>query len=201
MRISTLVCILTLLASASADAKVFSYGPWNQGNMVSLKMSQLYYEPSIGVNVTKDKNTADFIYFSYGYGKPTKKNAWRKFLPKNEFPDYLPKELMDKLVNKGTDGIYSGMIGIGWNHWFNHVAGFYLQSGWGFIMDLSADDLTEEEKELMMNTREKETFVYNTVPIGIGFTLNMWKSYNIQIGMTYMWKEIPLLTLGVGYSF
>ncbi len=202
MRLRCVICVIAAIANMNTNAQVFTGNTWNQNNLVSLKASQLYYEVTIGANLFPQKNHADFMYMSFGYGKPNKKNAWRKFTPENVFSESLPKSLKEKLTNSGTDDLHAVMINLGWNHWFNHVLGCYVQSGWGGIVDLSTnDDLTEEEKTLLANTRDKAIFIYHTVPVELGLTLNVWKHYIIQAGITYMWKEIPLFTIGVGYAF
>lgn len=202
MKYRGIICLFAATAFMNTKAQVFTYDIWSQKNLVSVKMSQLYYEASIGVNLYPEKRTADFVYMAFGYGSPTKKNAWRKFMPETELLDSWPKTLKEKLSNSNTDDLHAGMISVGWNHWFNHVVGCYVQAGWGFIADLSTDDrLTEEEKTLLADTKDKSTFIYNTVPVELGLTLNMWKHYTIQAGVTYMWKEIPLLTVGIGYAF
>ena len=197
------VCILaTVMTCACTTAQVFTHEEWEQKNQLSLKVSQLYYEANVGINITHQKRTADFVYFAFGYGCPTKKNAWRKFIPENEIPEGLPKELKTKLSQSSTDDLHAGKVAVGWNHWFNHIIGFYAGAGWGFIADLSTgDDLTDEEKALLTDAKERSTFIYNTVPVELGVTLNLWTHYNVQAGITYMWKEIPLLTVGVGYTF
>lgn len=196
-------CVLAAaMTCACTTAQIFTHGQWEQKNLVSLKVSQLYYEANVGINIAPQKRTADFVYFAFGYGSPTKKNAWRKFIPENEIPDGLPKDLKTKLSQSSTDDLHAGKVGVGWNHWFNHIVGFYAQAGWGFIADLSTgDDLTDEEKALLKDAKERNTFIYNTVPAELGLTLNLWKRCHVQAGVTYMWKEIPLLTVGVGYSF
>lgn len=198
-----IVCILaTVMTCTCAAAQVFTHDVWVQKNVLSLKASQLFYEANVGINITPQKHTADFVYFSLGYGNPTKKNAWRKFIPENEIPDGLPKDLKTKLSEGTTKGLHAGMVAVGWNHWFNHIVGCYVQAGWGFIADLSTgDDLTDKEKALLSDAKERNTFIYNTVPMELGVTLNLWEHYNIETGVTYMWKEIPLLTVGVGYTF
>ena len=202
MKYKTIVYIIAAFAALNTNAQVFSRDVWEQKNFVSLKVSQLYYEANFGINLFPEKHSADFIYFAFGYGKPTKKNAWRKFTPENEILDSWPKGLKEKMSNNGTGGLHAGMINVGWNHWFNHIIGCYVQTGWGFIADLStSDNFTEEEKLLLADMKEKSTFIYNTVPVEFGVTLNLWKHYQIQGGVTYMWKEIPLLTIGVGYAF
>ena len=202
MKYRTVICIIAAVITLNTEAQVFTSEVWEQKNLVSIKVSQLYYEANIGANLFPHKHSADFVYMAFGYGRPTKKNAWRKFTPETEIPESLPKALKEKLRNSGTDNLYSGLISIGWNHWFNHVVGCYVQAGWGLIADLSTgDDLSEEEKSLLADTKEKSTFIYNTVPVEIGLTLNVWKHYNVLAGVTYMWKEIPLLTLGIGYTF
>lgn len=202
MKYRVIICLFAATAFMNTRAQVFTSDNWNQKNQVSVKASQLYYEATIGANLFPERRSADFVYMAFGYGKPTKKNAWRKFMPKTDILDSWPKTLKEKLSNSNTDDLHAGMVGFGWNHWFNHVVGCYAQAGWGFIADLSTDDgLTEEEKKLLADTKEKSTFIYNTVPVELGLTLNMWKHYTIQAGVTYMWKEIPLLTVGIGYAF
>lgn len=194
--------LATVMTCSCTMAQVFTHDEWGQKNLLSLKVSQLYYEANVGINIAPQKHTADFVFFALGYGNPTKKNAWRKFIPENEIPDGLPKDLKTKLSQSSTEDLHAGKIAVGWNHWFNHVVGFYAQAGWGFIADLSTgDDLTDEEKALLTDAKERSTFLYNTVPVEVGVTLNLWRHYNVQAGITYMWKEIPLLTVGVGYTF
>lgn len=194
--------LATVMTCSCTMAQVFTHDEWGQKNLLSLKVSQLYYEANVGINIAPQKRTADFVYFAFGYGNPTKKNAWRKFIPENEIPDGLPKDLKTKLSQSSTEDLHAGKVAVGWNHWFNHIIGFYVQAGWGFIADLSTgDDLTDEEKTLLTDAKERSTFLYNTVPVEVGVTLNLWRHYNVQAGITYMWKEIPLLTVGVGYSF
>lgn len=202
MKHKTIICIFAAFAVLNAKGQVFTSDTWNQKNLASVKMSQLYYEATIGANLFPERRYADFVYMAFGYGSPTKKNAWRKFMPATEILDSWPKTLKEKLSNSSTDDLHAGMVSVGWNHWFNHVVGCYAQAGWGFIADLSTDDgLTEEEKTLLADTKDKSTFIYNTIPVELGLTLNMWKHYTIQAGVTYMWKEIPLLTVGIGYAF
>lgn len=202
MKRRILFCLSAAMLASSACAQIFSNDVWEQRNVVSAKMSQLYGEVNIGVNLFPQKHSANFLYVAFGYGKPTKRNAWRKFTPDNEVPDGLPKALKEKLADSSTDDLHAGKIGVGWNHWFNHTIGCYVQTGWGFIADLSTgDDLTDEEKALLVDSGERQTYIYNTMPVEIGLTLNAWKRYNVMAGVTYMWKEIPLLTIGVGYTF
>lgn len=202
MKYRTVITIFAIVSTVSVKAQVFTNNVWKESNCASLKMSQLYYEATIGVNLFPEKRTADFVYMAFGYGSPTKKNAWRKFMPETEILDSWPKTLKEKLSNSSTDDLHAGKISVGWNHWFNHVVGCYVQAGWGFIADLSTDDgLTEEEKTVLADAKDKRTFIYNTVPVELGLTLNLWTHYHVQAGVTYMWKEIPLLTVGVGYAF
>ena len=202
MKYRTVITLFAIVSTVSVKAQVFTNDVWKESNCASLKMSQLYYEATIGVNLFPEKRTADFMYMAFGYGSPTKKNAWRKFMPETEILDSWPKTLKEKLSNSSTDDLHAGMISVGWNHWFNHVVGCYVQAGWGFIADLSTDDgLTEEEKTVLADAKDKSTFIYNTVPVELGLTLNLWTHYHVQAGVTYMWKEIPLLTVGVGYAF
>ena len=197
------VCLLAVfLNTGGISAQIFTSDVWEQNNLLSLKMSQLFYEINVGINVNSGKRSADFLYLAFGYGNPTKKNAWRKFIPENNIPAGLPDDLQTKLNQSNTDDLHAGKVGVGWNHWFNHAVGCYAQVGWGFIADLSTgEDLTEEEKALLADAEEKSTFIYNTIPVELGMSLNLWKHYHVQAGVTYMWKEIPLLTIGVGYAF
>lgn len=190
------------LLSLQSRGQVISHDVWEERNLFSVKMSQLYYEANVGVNLFPQKHTADFVYMAFGYGTPTETNAWRKFTPENDIPDGLPKALKEKLSNSGYEDLHAGKVCVGWNHWFNHTIGGYIQAGWGFIADLSTgDELTEEEKKLLTDAKQRSTFIYNTVPVELGVTLNLWTHYHVQAGVTYMWKEIPLLTVGVGYAF
>lgn len=200
--LATLLMAATL-CPAGVTAQVLEPGPWQQRNSVTVKMSELFYEANVGVSLWPQRRSADFVYLAFGYGNPTRKNAWRKFIPVNDVPQTLPKSLRDKLSQDDTSHLHAGKIGVGWNHWFCHWIGCYAQAGWAFLADLSAnDDLTTEEKALLAQQMEqKTTFIYNTVPVELGVTLNLWKHYNVQTGLTYMWKEIPLLTVGVGYAF
>ncbi len=194
--------IVLLLFATQVSGQVLSHGVWEQKNQVSLKMSQLFYELNVGVNVCPQRKSADFVYIAFGYGKPTRKNAWRKFLPEKDMPETLTDQQREIFSKSGMNDLYSGKIGIGWNHWFNHIIGFYLQTGWGFIADLSSgDDLPDDIISKLDDAEQKGTFIYNTVPVETGLTMNLWKHCNIQGGVTYMWKEIPLLTIGVGYTF
>lgn len=194
--------IVLLLFATNVSGQVFSHDVWEQKNQFSLKVSQLFYELNVGVNVCPQKKTADFLSVAFGYGRPTKKNAWRKFLPEKEMPETLTRQQREIFSKSGMDDLYSGKICIGWNHWLNHVVGFYLQAGWGFVADLSTGaDLPDDIVSQLESTESKGTFIYNTVPVEVGLTLNLWKHYQIESGVTYMWKEIPLLTIGVGYAF
>lgn len=194
--------IVLILSVTNARGQMLFSGTWTQKNQMSIRVSQLFYELNVGINLCPQRKNADFLYFAFGYGKPTKSNAWRKFLPEKKIPEILTKPQQEIFSNSGIGDLHGGIIGVGWNHWFNHMAGFYLQANWGFIADLSdGDDLPEEIAGLLETTDTKGAFIYNTVPVEMGLTLNLWKHYVIQGGVTYMWKEIPLLTIGVGYTF
>lgn len=194
--------IVLALSAINVSGQVLSSDIWEEKNQLSLKVSQLFYELNVGVNVNPQRKSADFIYFAFGYGIPTMKNAWRKFLPEKDMPETLTKQQQEIFNKSGMDDLYGGKIGIGWNHWFNHIVGFYLQAGWGFIADLSTgEDLSDDIVSKLESAESKSTFIYNTVPVEAGLTLNLWKHYNVQGGVTYMWKEIPLFTIGVGYTF
>ena len=170
--------------------------------LVTAKISQLYGELGIGAPVSRKHSDTDIVYVAFGYGYPTRKNAWRKFIPQNIVLEEWPKELKDKVSQRGMDGIHAGKVGIGWYHWVSRRVGFYLQTGWGFVADLAEEEeLTEDEIALLEMAGEKKTFLYHTLPVEAGIAISMWKSFHVQAGLTYMWKEIPLLTLGVGCSF
>jgi len=194
-----LVALLCSLTTLPLQAQVFSKDQWKQRNLMVLKMSELYKEFNVGVNLTPRARTADFVYLAAGYGKPTALNPWRKFLP----PVTLPKgkthdELVDYVL-QSTSKLHAFKVGVGWTHYFDHTIGCYAQAGWGTIADFStelpdeADDTAQEE--------DKDTFIYNTLPVELGVTVCLWKHITAQAGFTYMWKEIPLLTIGVGLTF
>lgn len=196
-RLLVIVSVSCLTSFTSALAQ-----EWTERNLIALKVSQLYYELNVGINLRENQRTADFMYLALGYGNPTRKNAWRKFLPEQQIPSGISKTLQEKLANSDTEDLFAGMVAVGWNHWFNHTLGCYVQAGWGFIADLSTgDNLTEEEKAMLSDDSGKDTFIYNTVPVEAGITFKVRKHYLIQGGVTYMWKEIPLLTMGIGYAF
>ena len=88
---------------------------------------------------------------------------------------------------------------MGWIHYFNHSIGFYTQASWGFLADFGSP--ANEDTSTTTSSNSKKTFIYNTVPIELGVCINCWKHLHLQCGATYMWKEIPLLTIGVGYAF
>ena len=203
MKYRRAICsVAVAIVCMKSMAQMFTTGSWEQTNVFSAKVSQLYYEFNVGINVAPQRHASDFLYVAFGYGSPTRKNAWRKFMPAQDIPSGLPKSLQQKLAQSDTDHLHAGKVGVGWNHWFNHAIGRYLQVGWGFSADLdTGDNLTEEEKALLSDGNNRRTFIYNTVPVELGLTLNVWKHYNVQAGVTYMWKEIPLLTIGAGYTF
>jgi hypothetical protein len=47
----------------------------------------------------------------------------------------------------------------------------------------------------------KDTFVYNTVPVQVGLDVSLWNNLIVSVGATYMWKEKPMVTLGIGVTF
>lgn len=191
-----------LLSAIETHAQIFSRNIWTEKNIISFKISQLYYESDIAINLTKEKHSADFLYVGFGYGKPTKTNAWRKFLPKRKNPDNLSPQQQEVFSNLGVNDIHAGKICLGWNHWFTHYLGLYFQTGWGFVVDLSdGSEIPDDIYNKIANVEQKNAFFYNSMPLEFGVTMNLWSHYNIQGGVTYMWKEIPLLTIGIGYAF
>lgn len=196
-----IVVFLLFLISFSANAQIFEGDEdWedNEKTIIIGKWSQLFYEVNVGWNVTDGENYANFIYFGIGVGYPVNTdNAWRKFLPKQKIPDNESEAELFGSMN--TDDVYGGKLGMGWIHYFNHSIGVYAQLSWGFLADFgspSDDDTTSSS-----DTSSKKTFIYNTVPVEAGVCINCWKHLNLQGGVTYMWKEIPLLTVGIGYNF
>ena len=189
-------------ASLDALAQAFANVPWEQNNIIAAKASQLYGELKMGINIRPVRKQADFIYLAFGYCKPTRKNAWRKFTPTLDMPATLTKQQQQVFANSGIDGLHAMKLGVGWNHWFNHIVGVYAQAGWGFIADLSrTDDLPSDITSQMDASQTKKTFIYNTVPVEAGFTINLWQHLHLEAGVTYMWKEIPIWTAGIGYAF
>ena len=199
------ILMLLLLVTASAAGHL-SYGQifeasadWeeNEKTIALLKWSQLYYEANVGWNIKKGyTNQADFIYFGLGIGFPTLENAWRKFLPAQKLPSN--EQEAEMFGSMSTKDVYGGKIGIGWMHFFNHSVGIYTQANWGFLADFGSPD---ESTSTTTDSSSKKTFIYNTVPIEAGVCFNLWKHLHIQGGVTYMFKEIPLLTLGIGATF
>lgn len=170
----------------------------DESTLIMGKWSQLFYEVNVGWNVSGFEKQANFIYFGLGVGYPVNtKNAWRKFLPKQQIPSNEEEAALFGSMN--TDDVYGGKIGIGWIHYFNHAIGIYTQASWGFLADFGSP--SDEDTSSVSNSDGKKTFIYNTVPVELGLCVNCWKHLHIQCGATYMWKEIPLVTIGVGYAF
>lgn len=188
--------------SFSVKAQMFeASADWedNERTIAIGKWSQLYYELNVGWNITKDNysNKADFLYFGLGVGFPTLENAWRKFLPAQKIPDN--EEEAELFGSMDTKDVYGGKLGMGWIHYFNHSVGIYTQLSWGFLADFGSPDDTSTISTT--DSSSKKTFIYNTVPIELGLCFNLWKHLHVQGGVTYMWKEIPLLTVGIGANF
>lgn len=206
MMVFALLGLTALPAKAQLfyEAAFFSDDDWdNQHTFVMGKWSQLFYELNIGITGSRDEY-ADFVYFSVGYGKPTTKNAWRKFLPKSQQAAPTSKEEMKAKIDDTTSGLHAGTIGIGWKHYFTHWIGFHVQAGWGFIADLGGGnssatstntDAMEEEDD------SKSTFIYNSVPVQAGVDFCFLNNLLLSAGVSYMWKEIPIITLGLGLAF
>lgn len=194
--------MLSLLVSNPADAQMFEGSArWDnddEGTLIVGKWSQLFYEVNVGWNVSDFEHYANFLYFGIGVGYPVNTvNAWRKFLPKQQIPSNEDEAELFGSMN--TDDVYGGKIGMGWIHYFNHSIGLYTQVSWGFLADFGSP--ADKNTSATTNTNGKKTFIYNTVPIELGLCINCWKHLHLQCGATYMWKEIPLLTIGVGYAF
>lgn len=172
----------------------------NERTILTLKWSQLFYELNVGFNVNRDNYDAkaDFIYLGFGIGYPVNtENAWRKFLPEQQIPDN--EDEAELFGSMDTKSVWGGKVGLGWIHYFNHVIGFYTQVSWAFLGDFGSGASSTSISSESQAT--KSTFIYNTAPIEAGLCLNLWKHLHLQGGVTYMWKEIPLLTIGVGVNF
>lgn len=196
------VLVILFVMSSPVNAQMFEGdADWkdNEKTMIIGKWSQLFYEVNVGWDVTKYREShADFIYFGIGVGYPVNtKNAWRKFLPKQQIPEN--EEEAELFGSMNTDDVYGGKIGMGWIHYFNHSVGFYTQLSWGFLADFGSP--ADEDISTTTSANSKKTFIYNTVPVELGLCINCWKHLHLQCGATYMWKEIPLVTVGVGYAF
>lgn len=174
----------------------------NERTLVMGKWSQLYYELNVGWNISHTgsygDNQANFLYFALGVGAPVNtENAWRKFLPQQKIPDN--EEEAELFGSMDTKDVYGGKLGLGWIHYFNHAIGMYSQLSWGFLADFGSPD--DSTSTTSTDSSSKKTFIYNTVPIEVGICFNMWGHLHVQGGVTYMWKEIPLLTIGIGATF
>ncbi len=194
------LCAAALFVPLSAQAQVFEGSDdWDDQKMiVAAKWSQLYYELNIGKrlnNKSKYESYANFLYIAIGAGFPTTKNAWRKFLPGQQIPSNEAEAQIYSSMT--TDDVYGGKIGLGWVHYFNHSIGLYTQVSWGVLADFG----TPSDDDTSTSSDSKKTFIYNTAPVELGVCLNCWKHLHLQGGVTYMWKEIPLLTVGVGATF
>lgn len=206
----TIVLLFTFLGLAVLpskaqlfDASMFSDDDWDdQHFFVMGKWSQLFYELNFGITGSQSES-ADFVYFSIGYGKPNTKNAWRKFLPESKQAAPTSKEEMKAKTDDTTSGLHAGTIGIGWSHYFNHWIGFHAQAGWGFIADLGGGNSAATSTTSTSSDEEdtKSTFIYNTVPVQAGLDFCLWNNLLLQVGATYMWKEIPIVTVGLGLAF
>ncbi len=201
MKHRLLLFAILIVAVATADAQVFTSEPWHQRNNINVRFSQLYGEVGVGINVRPEHKSADFVHLSLGYFRPTRKNAWRKFIPDVVIPQTATDDVRTQLSAMNTDGLHAGLLAAGWTHWFNHSIGIYGQVGWGFVADLSREYIDENTAEMQQQMEEKSTFVYNSVPIEIGLSGCFWQHVTAHIGLTYQWKEIPLLTAGLGYAF
>ena len=198
--LATLFCLC--LSASSARAQMFSDDDWDDQHFLIMgKWSQLFYELNFGITGSTDEY-ADFVYFSIGYGKPNTENAWRKFLPKSQQAAPTSKEEHLAKQEDSTSGLHAGTIGIGWQHFFNHWIGFHAQAGWGFIADLGGGNSSASVNTSSSDEEEtKSTFIYNTVPVQAGIDFNLWNNLELQVGATYMWKEIPIITIGLGVVF
>lgn len=124
MKIKVLGLFMALLfVSNPADAQMFEGSSrWDDDDESTLivgKWSQLFYEVNVGWNVSDFEHYANFLYFGIGVGYPVNtKNAWRKFLPKQQIPSN--EEEAELFGSMNTNDVYGGKIGMGWIHYFNH---------------------------------------------------------------------------------
>lgn len=199
------LCVCAMPLRAQDDGS--SYRTWtNQHTLIMCKWSQLFYELNIGITGST-RRSANFCYFSAGYGKPNTENAWRKFLPASQQAAPTSKDEMLAKQDDNTKGLHAGTIGVGWQHFFTHWIGFHVQAGWSFIADLgggnSSSSVTTSSSTSSddSSSDDKSTFIYNSAPIQAGLEFCLWRHLELQGGVTYMWKEIPILTVGVGVVF
>jgi len=198
--ILSIIIALCGLSNSTVHAQMFeASADWedNERTIAIAKWSQLFYELNVGFNIHHDWEKADFLYFGLGVGYPVNtENAWRKFLPQQKIPDN--EQEAEMFGSMDTKDVYGGKLGLGWIHYFNHSVGMYSQLSWGFLADFGSPD---DDTTTTTDSSSKKTFIYNTVPIEVGLCFNMWKHLHVQGGVTYMWKEIPLLTIGIGANF
>ena len=202
----TLTVAMSFCGMQTSAATMFSDDDWTeQRTLLMGKWSQLFYEVNVGINVSPRtyKTSADFIYFSLGYGKPNTSNAWRYFLPdsKQQAPD--SQEEHQQMVDDSTNGLHAATVGIGWQHFFTHWIGFHMQAGYGTILDLGGGNAstTSSSSSSSQETDTKSTFIYHSAPVQAGLDFCFWNQLEVQVGATYMWKEIPIITLGLGITF
>lgn len=197
------IAILFLMALFS-QSSFAQYGQedWeedeHQNAVITAKWSQLFYEVNVGRNARaryNEDNKANFVYFAAGVGKPSQKNAWRYWLPQQETPSERPEAGTTTILS--SDDLYAGKLGLGVTHYFNHIFGFYTQLSWAFIADLGVPDDAVSGNE----NDDKKTIIYNTLPIECGVAFNFGYHFAVQGGVTYMWKQVPYITLGLGIHF
>lgn len=229
-RLKTALCTvlcLTLYCN-NLNAQIFSTDRWGQKTVIMGKYSPLFYEINVGANLTGKEYYANFLYFSVGYGKPSANNKWDKYLSQNNgnsdsqpsqpsqperptrAPFYAPSEPTQPseptAPTASMSGLHAGQIALGWQHFFNHWIGFHVQAGWGFVADFGSGDDKQDSSTLGSSDdkeeqQTKKTFVYNGVPTQAGIDFNLWQNLVLQVGATYMWKESPYFTLGLGVTF
>lgn len=200
--------IIGIIALSNGDfvaAKMFDADEqWEdeERTLLTAKWSQLFYEINVGFNVNRTSSVldykADFLYLGFGVGYPVNtENAWRKFMPSQRIPEN--EQEAELFGSMDTKSIWGGKIGLGWIHYFNHAVGFYTQVNWAFLGDFGTGESSSSMYEDADAT--KSTFIFQTVPVEFGLCVNMWKHIHLQGGVTYMWKEIPLFTVGLGVNF
>lgn len=168
-------------------------------HFLTLRHNQLFTQLGLGINMTRSRHPG-YLYIAAGYGKPNERGAWRKFIPPFDPPQGFTNEQLQILAGKGYRGLHALTYAIGWNQYLGRCISTYCQVGWATVIDLSSPP-AEIDLSNLENGTEKKTLLYNTIPIEAGLSVDVWKGLTLQGGLTYYWKEIPLLTGGIAYAF
>ena len=94
-------------------------------------------------------------------------------------------------------------LNVGWNitkdNYTNKADFLYFGLGVGFPTLENAWRKFLPAQKIPDNEDEAELF--GSMDTKDGLCFNLWKHLHVQGGVTYMWKEIPLLTVGIGANF